>query len=271
MNNDLYSIDFTRALPPPLQEDPKILALSKVIAAELQKTTREIKKNIIYARIDELDEHLLDILAYDLHIDWYDYNYSIDVKRAVIKNSVRIHRKLGTKYAVEAALNDVFPGTKVEEWFEYEGDPYLFRVIIGATTGGVSADKQAAVLERIRFYKNLRSHLEAIKYKIEKEAKVTVGAYHKIGQFLAVYPYLAKDIYSNGGLRLGVHTQLARYVEVYPVLVDKIEMELNTHWAGCLWLTRRLEIYPQLPPKIDTNGGHYLAGHTQITRSLEVF
>ena len=155
--HDLYSVDFTRSLPPTLKDDPEINALGRAIAGQLQITAQQIRRNIIYARIDELDEQTLDILAYDLHVDWYDHSYPIEVKRQTIKDSVKIHRRLGTKYAVETALGAVFPGTRVEEWFEYGGDPYTFRVIINATENGVTAAQQAAVLERVIFYKNLRS------------------------------------------------------------------------------------------------------------------
>lgn len=216
MNNDLYSIDFTRSLPQPLKNDPNMLALAKVIAEQMQITAKQIKKNIIYARIDELDEKTLDILAYDLHVDWYDYTYPVEVKRATIKDSVKVHRKLGTKYAVETALGNVFPGSRVEEWFEYDGDPFMFKVIIGATVAGVSADRQAAVLERVRFYKNLRSHLEAISYRIEKATTVQVAAVHSIGARLEVYPYLARGIETSGGVFYAGFTQYARTLEIYP-------------------------------------------------------
>ena len=56
--NDLYSIDFTRSLPPALKNDPNMLALAQTIAEQLQATARQIKQNIIYARIDELDEQI---------------------------------------------------------------------------------------------------------------------------------------------------------------------------------------------------------------------
>ena len=91
-DNDIYSIDFTRSLPPVLKNDPKMIALARTIAEQLQVTARQIEKNIIYARIDELDEQTLDVLAYDLHVDWYDYSYPIEVKRQTIKDSVKVHR-----------------------------------------------------------------------------------------------------------------------------------------------------------------------------------
>ena len=149
-NEDFYSADFTNSLPPALKNDPDMMALAQTISAQLQTTAAEIRKNIIYARIDELDEATLDVLAYDLHVDWYDYSYPIEVKRRTIRDSIQVHRRLGTKYAVEKALGAVYPGTKVEEWFEYGGDPYKFRVVIGATEAGITADRQAAVLDRVR-------------------------------------------------------------------------------------------------------------------------
>lgn len=214
--NDLHSVDFTRSLPPVLQNDETMLALARSIAEQLQATAQQIKKNVIYARIDELDEQILDILAYDLHVDWYDYSYPVEVKRQTIKDSINVHRKLGTKYAVETALGAVYPGTTVKEWFEYGGKPYMFKVIIGATTAGVSAERQAAVLERVRFYKNLRSHLEAISYQIEKKATVQVAAVHSVGQTLEVYPYLANDIEARGGVFYAGFTQYGRRVEIFP-------------------------------------------------------
>lgn len=216
MNDDLFTIDFTRSLPPALKNDENMLALARAISEQLQITARQIKTNVIYARIDELDEQTLDILAYDLHVDWYDYTYPVEVKRQTIKDSVKIHRKLGTKYAVETALGAVFPGTTVKEWFEYGGDPFMFKVIIGATTAGISADRQAAVLERVRFYKNLRSHLEAISYQIEKRATVQVAAVHSVGTRLEVYPYLARAMESSGGVFYAGFTQYARKLEIYP-------------------------------------------------------
>ena len=54
-----------------------MLALARVVAAELQTTAQLSRLNLIYARIDELEESVLDILAYDLHVDWYSYEYPL--------------------------------------------------------------------------------------------------------------------------------------------------------------------------------------------------
>ena len=216
MSKTIYNADYSECLPEALKKDPKMVALANATAATLLDTSGIIDNVLIYSRFDELPEELMDILAYDLHVDWYDYSYPIEVKRRTIRDSIQVHRRLGTKYAVEKALGAVYPGTKVEEWFEYGGDPYKFRVVIGATEAGITADRQAAVLDRVRFYKNLRSHLEAISYQIEKRTAVKVAAVHAIGQRVEVYPYLARNMESHGGFYCGGYTQYGRKLAVFP-------------------------------------------------------
>lgn len=269
-NSDIYSVDFTRSLPPTLKDDPEINALGRAIAEQLQITARQIRQNIIYARIDELDEQTLDILAYDLHVDWYDHSYPIEVKRQTIKDSVKIHRRLGTKYAVETALGAVFPGTRVEEWFEYDGDPYTFRVIINATENGVTAAQQAAVLERVIFYKNLRSHLEAVRFKVEKKTAVHVVGYHSIGTRMEVWPYLAEDIETSGTLFVGGSLSLARRLEIRPFLTRNLKAEARSLIGGYTQYAQRLEIRPKLVEAITAGGKTLIGGYAQYAQRLEV-
>lgn len=269
-NSDIYSADFTRSLPPPLKDDPEINALGRVIAEQLQATAQQIRQNIIYARIDELDEQTLDILAYDLHVDWYDYSYPIAVKRQTIKDSVKIHRRLGTKYAVETALGAVFPGTRVEEWFEFGGDPYTFRVIINATENGVTAAQQAAVLERVKFYKNLRSHLGAVRYKMEQKTAVHVVGVHSIGTRLEVWPYLAENIETGGTLFVGGSLTFARRLEIRPFLTRNLTAEARTLIGGYTQYAQRLEIRPKLVEEIKAEGTALIGAFTQGAQRIEI-
>ena len=129
MSNTPTAEEFLRALPPVLRNDRRMMALGQVVAEELSDRMSEIEKAAIYPRIDELDEALLDILAYDFKVDWYGYDYPLETKRALLKSSFYIHRHLGTKGAVEAAIQSMYPKSIVEEWFDYVegGNPYTFR------------------------------------------------------------------------------------------------------------------------------------------------
>ena len=164
MNNDIYSIDFTQIFPTALQHDPKMIALAKGFAAEALKVSGHLNDVLIYSRFDELPEALVDILAYDMHVDWYDYDMPLKVKREVVKNSVRVHKRMGTKYAVETALGSVWPESEVEEWFEYGGEPHHFRIVCDVTESYITVSFKRLV-QAVYMYKRLSSHLESVVYQ----------------------------------------------------------------------------------------------------------
>lgn len=201
-NNTLYDVDFTRALPDTLKGDKTINALGRVIAAELQKNISLSRLNIIYPRIDELEERLLDVLAHDLHIDWYDPDSPPDVKRAIIKDSVRVHKRMGTKYAVESVVTAYFGSGEVREWYEYGGEPHHFKII---SDNPSMTDENAAQFFRILdLVKRKSSWLDSILITLTGESPLWLGALyqeftreaHIIGQQGNVEQYLPLNIAS---------------------------------------------------------------------------
>lgn len=162
--NNLKDADFYATFPPALKKDEKMVALGRLIADELHQTVEQTKKNIIYANINELSETWLDVLAYDLHVDWYDYDYPIEAKRAIIRDSVRVHQKLGTKAAVEMALGGIHPKSEIEEWFDYGGKPYRFRIVLDTTESRVAADYDE-IIKTVDIYKRLTAHLDGLYYQ----------------------------------------------------------------------------------------------------------
>lgn len=170
--NNLKESDFLSTFPPALKKNKTFLALGKLIAEELHITAQEAEKNIIYANIDSLSETWLDILAYDLHVDWYDYDYPIEAKRAVIKDSVRVHQKLGTKAAVEMALGNIHPLSEIEEWFDYNGKPYRFRIVLDTTKSRVQTDYDE-IIKTVDIYKRLTAHLDGLYYQCSMSVIVT--------------------------------------------------------------------------------------------------
>lgn len=162
--NKIKDADFLTTFPPALRQDESMLALGRLIAGELHITAEETKKNIIYANIEELSETWLDVLAYDLHVDWYDYDYPIEAKRAIIRDSVRVHQKLGTKAAVEMALGGIHPQSEIEEWFDYDGEPFRFRIVLDTTQSRVAADYDE-IVRTVDIYKRLTAHLDGLYYQ----------------------------------------------------------------------------------------------------------
>ena len=159
-------------LPSALRTDPSVVALAEALSELLAARPAEIERLRIYPAIDTLEEPLLDILARDFKVDWWDPEYSLEEKRRTLKDSWRVHRLLGTRAAVETAISAIYPHTQVLEWFEYGGEPYHFRLDINITNDSIDSEKQRRVLERMNFYKSLRSHNDGVTYFVEAEPAV---------------------------------------------------------------------------------------------------
>lgn len=162
--NNVYDIDYSTLLPAALARDPKMVTLAKVLAEQLLDCSGHINDVLIYSNFEQLPEDLVDILAYDMHVDWYDYGYPLEVKRRMVRDSVKVHKRMGTKYAVETALGSLWPESEVEEWFQYGGQPYHFRVVCDVTENVITASWQQLV-NAVRMYKRLAAHMEAVVYQ----------------------------------------------------------------------------------------------------------
>ncbi len=164
MNKGITKENLLLIVPPALTHDPSIMALAAADAEAMEARLEEIDRARIIPNIDGLDEAVLDILARDFKVDWWDVLYSVEEKRRTLKGSWRVHKMLGTKAAVETAIRAIYPLTTVEEWFEYGGEPYHFRLNIDITSDSGDRARQKRVLDRLNFYKSLRSHNDGVRY-----------------------------------------------------------------------------------------------------------
>lgn len=158
MNDDEYKV--AEHLPSSIDAEP-IPSLAQVADVELGKINTDLL--LIYPAIDSLNEQLIDYLAVQMHVDEYDDTENLDVKRQQVKQSFLLHRLKGTKYAVQKAVSTVYQSAKVEEWPEYSGEPYHFRVT--GITAPMNETKTVNKLARlINAYKNTRSWLDYVQF-----------------------------------------------------------------------------------------------------------
>lgn len=194
----LTAENLLRALPDVLRNDNGMSALAEAIAGTLSRRPKEIEALMIYARIDALPEELLNILAFDFKVDWWDAEYTLEEKRKTLKDSWHVHRTLGTKYAVETAISAIYRDTVVQEWFEYGGEPYHFKLLIDATYDPVEPERHRQVIDRVAYYKNLRSVLDSVDFVIIKlnTAVSVAGEYADGVAEITLPPVLARVQFS---------------------------------------------------------------------------
>ena len=218
-NHGLIRETLVATLPAALQKDPSAVALADAMADLLARRPDEIEQLRIYPVIDRLDARLLDILAYDFKVDWWDADYSLEEKRRTLKDSWRVHKLLGTKAAVEMAISAIYPRTTVLEWWEYGGEPYHFRLDINITNDSIDSVKQRRVLERLEYYKSLRSHNDGVTY------------------FVEAAPAIAKAVTTVAAMQETAHVPLTLPVPIIkPVAVARVGVVTGLWESAKTWL-----------------------------------
>ena len=147
--------------PSVLDKDKQFNALGQTVAEALGAAFLNTKQTKIYTRISELDEGVLDILAKDFNISWYDYDYRLETKRRVVAAAFSVHRHLGTVGAMRTAISAIWPNSSLEEWFEYGGNPYYFRAVVEASESDTEVINADTLMKTIELYKNERSWMES--------------------------------------------------------------------------------------------------------------
>jgi len=135
-------------------------------------------------------EALLPWLAWALSVDNWDASWPAQIKRDVIAESLELHRHKGTPWAVERALIVAgSPNARVEEWFEYGGQPGYFKVVVDVEGEGVSGALEAKLLKTIERFKNCRSWLDLLEYNLSAIGNVPAYAIGlQSAEVVTVYP-----------------------------------------------------------------------------------
>lgn len=177
MNNGITKENLLRHFSGALGTDEDLAALADGIAEQLAKQPGEIRLLQIYTNTDNLPGDLLDILAKDFNIYWWDSNADIETKRRIIKSAPASHRIMGTVAATKRQADAFFPGSTLEEWFNYGGDPGYFRLCINITeseAAGVDITTIAEAEARLLSTKRWSAHLESVSYMV-RHALQTAG------------------------------------------------------------------------------------------------
>lgn len=181
---DIYNISLLQLLPPNLKQDPDIIAASKAVDGEFILIVNEVKSCIIIPRIDELGSTLIDLLAWELHVDFYDPALPLEIRRQLVKNSTKWHIQKGTPAAVEELISTIFDDGKVIEWFENGGQPYTFQVV--TNNESVSMDKAEQFTRALNSVKNARSWLDKVIITESETMNLYFGGVVHTGDFITI-------------------------------------------------------------------------------------
>lgn len=180
MSATLRDVSLADIVPPNLQQDEQIRALIAAIDPELRAVSESIVECLILPRIDELEAPVLDLLAWELHCDFYDLAGTLTMKREHVKNSILLHMRKGTVWAIKEALRQLDIQAEFVPWWESGDPPYTFRlktIVAGDFYRTVGKDALIANINRaVNEAKSARSYMIGLETELRFTEDVALCA-----------------------------------------------------------------------------------------------
>lgn len=153
--------------------------------------TLDVTPILVYL-IDQVNPAALQHLGEQFHVTGFEglRLATNDVeRRAVIKGAIERHRYKGTRYAIDLALGSLGITYTLQEWWQYGGAPYHFRVTLDVMGSELPSETLALLDSYISEYKNERSVLDTIDVNLSVSGVVPVIAIGlQSSEIITVYP-----------------------------------------------------------------------------------
>ncbi len=175
----LSNIEFLKLIPQFMRDDDAVRGLAAAIDQIVPDLADSLRKLSTWDHIDELSGAELDELAWELNIPWYDSSASTEIKREVVKNSDKVYKRIGTKWAVENIIKTYFGDGYIMEWFEYDGEPGHFRVY--SSNPSLNNERLTEFLALLNKTKRASAKLDGISITLDAELVLSTGvALHEV-------------------------------------------------------------------------------------------
>ncbi|WP_457635769.1 phage tail protein I [Persephonella sp.] len=211
-----------KLLPDILRKDERLKAFAELERKSFQQLSAKVPYLLVY-KLESLSNSELEDLAWQFDISQTEWELATDRKQKeeLIKNNILLKAKRGTPWAIKRILDLLDLQGQINEWFEYGGQPYRFKVDINLKYQGLEQDTYNKLLNLINEYKNVRSHLEVLNIYLTSDFKQNRATACLSGHDMTVYPYQVKEIQTNFGAFRGIGYQAVHTTTVYPQQVTQ--------------------------------------------------
>ena len=168
--------------------------LLKDLESSSLKATNVETLNRYITNPDLAPDNILPWLAFSVSVDNWSDNWSLAVKREMIKNSISLHQIKGTKKAIKKALEIIGVSGEITEWWELNPKmtPHSFNITAYLNDNLnensdviISLDTQQKLINLIENVKPARSHFN-FKLGARFESQISYGVSFKVKQFISL-------------------------------------------------------------------------------------
>ncbi|AIQ20721.1 tail protein [Paenibacillus sp. FSL H7-0357] len=181
---NIQTVSLLDLLPHSIRNDPAITAAATALDKQLQVTTDMITSLNIFSRSTEWTNEETDQLALQYRPPYYDPELSVGQKRLLVNNAISFHRHKGTAGAVESLIKILFGEGSVEEWWEYGGDPYHFRVV--TNNADVTTTRAQEFIEAVNAIKRLSTVLDSVTISQAETLPLYIGGFIHVGERIII-------------------------------------------------------------------------------------
>lgn len=142
-------------------------------------------------RIDDAPSDFLSILAWQFSVDRWQDDWPDEVKRAQIKNSIKVHQHKGTNYALRQIVESFGYSLTVHEWWQElpMSEPGTFQLTIDTNGKSLSEKSYNTLVELLHDAKPLTRELKGVEINViavNGDTNVAVAMYD--GEDVTIYP-----------------------------------------------------------------------------------
>ncbi|EPA9105833.1 phage tail protein I [Acinetobacter nosocomialis] len=170
---------------------PNTTAFEKKIVETTAKTT-ELNTNLSsLIRVDEAPSDFLSILAWQFSVDRWQDDWPDEVKRAQIKNSIKVHTYKGTNFALRSIVESFGYSLTIHEWWQEvpNNTPGTFQITIETNGKALTERTYKTLVELLHDAKPLTRELKGIEINvINVEGETNVAAAMYCGEDITIYP-----------------------------------------------------------------------------------
>lgn len=247
--NNIEDYFIHKNLPQSLDKK-NVQEVAKVVDDTLLSFDKTIAEVLIYPAIDMLGSELINTLAIQMHCDFYDDTLPLAVRRNLVKNSIAWHRIKGTPAAVEQMIQTVYQTGVVEEWFDYGGEPFFFKVNLGDSQ--ITTQKIKNLIKMINVSKNVRSWLEVLRFSKSIDITRYLGCFADVHKKYEIIPGIVQGGDISSSIFIGGHNEIHHSADVRVQHVSGAEAQGNILLGGNLSGYGKVELLPRCVSDSDT-------------------
>ena len=151
-------------LSSPYKEDVDIQALSYAMKVGFQYFQGMLNNVFLLSEIDDLDEWILDCLAIDFRLPYYDRGYELEKKRELVKLAFDSNYLSGSLEAISRLADAIFGETDVTRTGNAE-----FSISIGGALKANELEAVATTLENVKAFRDNLKNVNVTRTAISED------------------------------------------------------------------------------------------------------